>query len=136
MSEPTPRQGTARPMLASVHGSIHSLDARLARQERQLEEFPQLVSDVADIKKYLSGIKGIEGMIRGLMGKGILLIAGAVGSAWGVAKTTGPEHQAQTTQIVKSATTVKVEACTAMQPGPDRDQCAIRILTELMGPQR
>lgn len=123
------------PSTAGVHASIHSLDARVARVEAQTSELPQVVKDVGEIKEYLRNVKSLEGFARGILGKGALLIIGAVGSSWGVSRATETAPQANTTQIVKSATTVKVEACTAMQPGPERDQCAIRILTELMGPQ-
>ncbi len=119
-----------------VHQSIHALDARVARVEVQTAEIPQLVSDVADVKKYLANVKALEGVVRHLVGKGILLIAGAVGSTWGVGKLTQQAPQTEHTVVTKSATTVKVEACTALQPGPERDQCAIRILTELMGQQQ
>jgi hypothetical protein len=113
--------------------SIHD---RLAGVERQTAEIPQLVLEVGEIKKYLANVKALENVVRHIIGKGILLIVGAVGSTWGVTKATESTQAPQTTVVTKSATTVKVEACTAMQPGPERDQCAIRILTELMGPQR
>lgn len=119
-----------------VHASIHALDARVARVETQTEHIPQLVLDMSEVKKGLATFKGYEAYVRHLLGKGILLIIGAVGSTWGVTKATEQTHAPQATVVTKSATTVKVEACTALQPGPERDQCAIRILTELMGPQR
>ncbi len=113
--------------------SIHD---RLATVERQTAEIPQLVNDLGEVKDYLKNVKALEGVVRHIVGKGILLIVGAVGSTWGVGRLAQDTHEPERTVVTKSATTVKVEACTAMQPGPERDQCAIRILTELMGPQR
>lgn len=113
--------------------SIHD---RLATVERQTNEIPQLVKDLGEVKDYLKNVKALENVVRHIMGKGILLIVGAVGSTWGVGKLAADAPVPERTVVTKSATTVKIEACTALQPGPDRDQCAIRILTELMGPQR
>lgn len=112
-----------------------SIRDRLATVESQTQHLPQLVADMAQVKVDVASWKQVEALVRGIVTKGILLIVGAVASAVGVTKATETPQSPQTTTIVKSATTVKVEACTAMQPGPERDQCAIRILTELMGPR-
>jgi len=119
---------------ASVHATINSLDARVARVEANTAQLPQLVSDVGELKTHMATLKGYEAMIKGMISRGILLIIGAVGSAFGVARVTDRPQEPQVTVVQKSATAAKVEACTAMQPGEARDQCAIRILTELMGP--
>jgi hypothetical protein len=119
-----------------VHESIHALSGRVGQVERQTAEIPQLCKDVAEVKDYLRNVKALENVVRHIVGKGIILIVGAVGSTYGVGKLAEQSAAPERTVVTKSATTVKVEACTAMQPGPERDQCAIRILTELMGPQR
>lgn len=121
-----PERFMREPDRVSIHDRLESL-------ERQTSEIPQLVKDVGEVKSYLANVKALEGVVRHIMGKGILLIAGSVASTWTVSKVTQPAQVQEHTVVTKSATTVKVEACTAMQPGPDRDQCAIRILTELMG---
>jgi hypothetical protein len=133
MSPPATPGIPERFMREPERSSIHD---RLATVERQTNEIPQLVKDVGEIKDYLKNVKALENVVKHIMGKGILLIAGAVGSTWGVGRLVDSAPTPERTVVTKSATTVKVEACTAMQPGPERDQCAIRILTELMGPQR
>jgi hypothetical protein len=121
--------------VVGVHASIHALDGRVARVERQTENIPQLVLDMADVKAGVATFKGYEATVKGIMAKGILLIVGAVASTFGITKATDNATPPERTVVTKSATTVKVEACTAMQPGPERDACAIKILTELMGPR-
>lgn len=116
-----------------VHQSIHSLSERVGHVEAHAAA---LVKDMGEVKEYLGNVRALENVVRHIVGKGILLIVGAVGSTWGVSKATSERHEPERTVVTKSATTVEVEACTALQPGPERDQCAIRILTELMGPKR
>lgn len=107
-----------------------SFDVRLTRTEGLVDK---LSLEVATLTELVANAKAF---LRGIVSRGILLILGAVGGTYGVTRASETHPEAQQTVVTKSATTVKVEACTAMQPGPDRDQCAIRILTELMGPQR
>lgn len=120
--------------LRRVRASIDMLGNRLDAVERQTAEIPQLVKGQQETNAYLVTIKGYEATVRGLVSRGILLIMGSVGATYGVTRASAPAPSVEHTVIQKSATTAKVEACTAMQPGPERDQCAIRILTELMGP--
>jgi hypothetical protein len=110
--------------------SIHD---RLANVESQTAHIPQVLATVERLEKDVASWKQVEALVKGIVTKGILLIVGAVASAVGVTKVTETPQPTQTTVVTKSATTVKVEACTALQAGPERDACAIRILTELMG---
>jgi hypothetical protein len=121
--------------LRRVRGSIDMLTNRITAIETQTAHIPELVKAQKDTNDYLSTLKTYEATVRHLVGKGILLIVSAIGGTYGVTRATAPAPTVEHTVIQKSATAAKVEACTAMQPGPDRDSCAIRILTELMGPQ-
>ncbi len=113
-----------------VHASIHSLDARVQRVEAQTNEIPQLVVDVGEVKKYLANVKALENIVRHIMGKGILLIVSAIGGTYGVTKVTAPSAPILTPAPTKSATTVRLEAIQAMQPGPEKDRELIRFIVE------
>jgi len=119
------------PLPVNVHQTIHALTNRVANVEHHTT---QLVDNVNKIKEATDRFAGYEAMIKHLMSKGVLLILGAIGSTYGVTRATTPAPAQEHVQIVKSATTVKVEACTAMQPGPERDRCALAILADLMSP--
>jgi hypothetical protein len=123
------------PRGTNVYQTIHSLSERVGRVEAQTAHLPQLVGDMSDVKNYLAGVKRLEAWGKHLLTKGTLLILGAVGSTYGVTRASTDAKPAPQVEVIKSATTVKVEACTAMQPGPKRDDCALTILAELIGPQ-
>lgn len=123
---------TGETPLRRIRGSIDMLTRRMTAVEAHAGEIPALVKSVAELNALVADAKALA---RGALSKGILLIVSAVGGTYGVTKATQPAPTVEHTTIQKSATTVKVEACTAMQPGPERDQCAVRILTELMGPR-
>ncbi len=110
-----------------ARSSIHD---RLATVERQTNEIPQIVKDVGDIKDYLKNVKALESVVRHVMGKGLLLILGAVGSTYGVTKVTSPSAPILTPAPTKSASTVRLEAIQAMQPGPEKDRELIRFIVE------
>ncbi len=98
--------------------------------ETQTAEIPQLVSDMADVKKYLGNVKVLENVVRHVMGKGLLLILGAVGSTHGVTKVTAQAPPIMTPAPTNSASTVRLEAIQAMQPGPEKDRELIRFIVE------
>ncbi len=118
---------------STIHDRLTGVEARTAAVEVHTA---QLVSDVGEIKKATDRFVGYEATVKQWMGRLILWGAGLVGTTYGVTRATLPTAQPERTVVTKSATTVKVEACTSLQPGPERDQCAIQILTELMGPRR
>ncbi len=120
-----------------VRSQLNSINIRQGQTEARLGAVEghcaQLVKDVGSIKEATARFAGYEATAKSWLARGVLLIMGSIGGTYGVTRATVPDQQPARTEIIKSATTVKVEACTAMQPGPDRDQCAIRILTDLMG---
>lgn len=130
MSPPATSGVPERFTAPGVHASIHALDSRVARVEEQTSHLPQLVSDMKEVKDGLATFKGYEAMIKHLIGKGVLLIIGAVGSAFGVAKATEPTPPIMTPAPSKSASTVRLEAIQAMAPGPDRDRELIKFIVE------
>lgn len=121
------------PPRVNVYQTIHALSDRTGKVEVHVA---QLVKDVGEVKDYLAGVRRLEAMAKHLMVKGFMLIVGAVGGTYGITRGTAPAPTQETVKIVKSATTVKVEACTAMQPGPERDKCALDLLAELMVSRR
>ena len=101
--------------LARAAKAYSSLDVRLTVIE----------SDMRDVKQLLQSIKAIGSHI---VGKGILLILGGMGGVYGVQKATTPPPVAEKQVIVKSATTIRLEACQGMSVGEDRDECFRRLI--------
>lgn len=120
--------------LRRIRGSLDMLANRITAVETQTAHIPALIKAQDETNEYLGSLKKYEATLKHLIGKGILLILGAVSGTYGFTRATAPQPGVERMVIQKSATAAKVEACTAMQPGAERDQCAIRILTELMGP--
>lgn len=117
--------------LKRVRGSIDMLTNRVAAVESQTAAIPELVKGQAETNAYLATIKSYEATIRGLVSRGVLLILSAIGGTYGVTKATEPPPQVVKTEIQTSATSARVDALKAMQPGPERDRRAIELLTEL-----
>ncbi len=128
---------TLPPAGQSVHAQLNALAVRLGRVEAHTQEtLPQVLNDVREIKKATERFAKYEATVKSLLSRYILLVVSSVGATYGVTRATVPGAPATKTEVIKSATTVRIEACTAMQPGPSRDQCALDVLRELMGPDR
>lgn len=122
--------------LRRIRASIDMLSNRIGKVEAQVAEIPELVRGQEETNKYLATIKGYEATLRGLVSRGVLLLLSAVGGTYGVTRATQPPATVEKVQIQTSATTAKVDALKAMQPGPERDRKALELLGELMGPGR
>jgi hypothetical protein len=118
--------------VSGIHAQVNTLSVRVGALEGHTA---QVVADVKSIKTATDRFAFYEATVRTWLTRGILLVIGSVGTTYGVTRATVPEQQPVRTEVIKSKTTVEVEACTAMQPGPTRDACALKILTELMGPR-
>lgn len=122
-----------------LRAQVNSLAIRMGQLESRLGAVEghtaQLVKSTEDIQRHTARFSGYEATIKSLLVRGLFIVLGGIGGTYGVTRYTVPTQAPERTQVIKSATTIKVEACTAMQEGPERDQCALAILGELMGPK-
>lgn len=117
----------------SVPAQLNSLAVRVGNLEGHTANLVKLTGEISEV---VGRFRSYETTIRALVARGVLLIFGAVGGTYGVTRVTTPAQQPTRVEVVKSATTLRAEACAAMQPGPGRDRCAIDLLGELMGPRQ
>ncbi len=96
--------------------AYRALDERLTRVEASVGFIPQLQKDVSELNELLTGAKAA---LKHVLGKGILLIIGAVGTTFGVSKATETHSPPVVVAPTKSAYDRALDGCGSESTEPN-----------------